>query len=331
MSLKSHIAVTLVALATIPLVVVPSGTLRGDAGSLAARLFDHPIEAADRGTRKVGPSTATILASSSQAAGTGERPASTFEPYRLGVFPYAHVLTIDRIYGPLAAQLAEDLGRPVLVKTKSTDKDFAQELQEEAYEILVVHGFYYVEAVDSLHYLPLARLDKPPMCASVLVRKDDPAKVPSDLVGRTISLPPEFSGIGRLVEGALIEHGLAPSDVVLQRQVSGRACLQALAMGAVDACAGPDFMTSQFNLKHELGLRTLFESRRVSNMVIAAHSRIPEGERERILRSILAWSESPNATAILPGGPWKRFVPAKDSDYDDFRYYVSELRPFAER
>ena len=66
--------------------------------------------------------------------------------YRFGVFPYLPALTIDRIFGPIAASFATALGRPVYLKTKSTFEKFAGELEQATYDIIFVHPFFYVEA-----------------------------------------------------------------------------------------------------------------------------------------------------------------------------------------
>ena len=57
-------------------------------------------------------------------------PASAGEPStgcRFGVFPYLPVLTIDKMFGPMAASFARVLDRPVYLTTKSSFDKFAEE------------------------------------------------------------------------------------------------------------------------------------------------------------------------------------------------------------
>jgi hypothetical protein len=65
--------------------------------------------------------------------------------------------------------------------------------------------------------------------------------------------------------------------------------------------------------------------------VFAVHDRVPLEERINICKSILAWPYTAKGRAILAGGRWTRFVPARDSDYDEVRGYVTQLRKFAQR
>jgi ABC-type phosphate/phosphonate transport system substrate-binding protein len=253
------------------------------------------------------------------------------DAYRLGVFPYVPVLTIDRIYGPVAAQLSEDLGRPVVLKTKSTFERFTEEMRNETYDVILVHPFFYIEARDKHHYLPLARLDEP-LTAMFMVPEDDPTRTLAELKGRTIGLPPALSAVSELVRTALIKAGLTPGiDVALEHYRSKPSCLQAVAIGLVDVCALPKFALDQIDPTNEFDLRMMFETPPVNSFVFAAHARVPQEDRINLSKSILAWPYTAKGRAILAGGGWTRFVPARDSDYDDVRRYAMQLRKFALR
>jgi phosphonate transport system substrate-binding protein len=258
-------------------------------------------------------------------------PASQPEPYRLGVFPYVPVLVIDRIYGPVAAQLAEDLGRPVHLKTKSTFAKFAEELRNETYDIILVHPFFYVEARDGHHYEPLARLEEP-LTAVVVVRDGDPITTLADLKGKTIGLPPALAAVSELVKASLIDAGLVPGvNVALEHYRSKLSCLQAVAAGRAAACGLPRFALSQIDPGNKLKLRLMFETDPVSNFLFAAHARVPEADRINISKSILAWPFTAKGRKILAGGAWSRFVAARDQDYDEVRRHVLRLQRFAQR
>ena len=253
------------------------------------------------------------------------------EPYRLGVFPYLPVLAIDRIYGPVAAQLAEDLGRPVHLKTKPTFAKFAEELRNETYDIIVVHPFFYVEARDGHHYEPLARLEEP-LTAVVVVRDDDPLESLADLKGKTIGLPPPLAAVSELVKTSLIDAGLVPGvNVALEHYRSKPSCLHAVAAGRAAACGLPRFALSQIDPDNKLKLRLMFETDPVSNFLFAAHARVPEADRINISKSILAWPFTAKGRTILAGGAWSRFVAARDQDYDEVRRHVLRLQRFAQR
>ena len=78
--------------------------------------------------------------------------------YRLGVFPYLPALTIDRLYGPVAEAFSFELDRLVKLRTKTTFESFEAAMADQSYDIIFVHPFFLVEAMDHHGYVPLARL-----------------------------------------------------------------------------------------------------------------------------------------------------------------------------
>jgi phosphonate transport system substrate-binding protein len=273
---------------------------------------------------------AAVLVWHTQAASADDQP-SQLAAYRLGVFPYVPVLAVDRIYGPVAAQFAEDLGRPIHLKTKATFDKFVEELRKETYDIILVHPFFYVEARDEHHYLPLARLEEP-LTAVVMVRDDEPLETLADLKGKTIALPPALAAVTELVRSSLLDAGLVPGvNVALEHYRSKPSCLQAVTVGRAAACGLPRFALAQIDPDNERKLRLLFETEPVSNFLFAAHSRVPESDRIDLTRSILAWPFTAKGRRILAGGAWNRFVRARDQEYDEIRRHMLRLQHFALR
>jgi phosphonate transport system substrate-binding protein len=264
-------------------------------------------------------------------AGSLADPVPPLPAYRLGVFPYLPVLAIDRIYGPVAAQFAEDLGRPVHLKTKPTFRKFVDELRKATYDIILVHPFFYVEARDRHQYLPLARLEEP-LTAVIMVREDGALKTLADLKGKAIALPPELAAVTELVRASLLDAGLVPGvDVALEHYRFKPSCLQAVATRRAAACGLPRFALAQIDPNNDQKLRSIFETKPVNNFLFAAHARVPESDRIDLTKSILAWPFTANGRKILAGGAWTRFVPARDQDYDEIRRYMLQLQYIAGR
>ncbi|MCC2664469.1 MAG: phosphate transporter [Geminicoccaceae bacterium] len=261
-------------------------------------------------------------------------PARAGEPsdgYRFGVFPYLPVLTIDKLFGPMAVSFARVLDRPVYLKTKSSFEKFAAELANQTYDIVLLHPFFYVEAADNYHYRPLARVDQK-LTAVALVAAERPWHGWHDLAGRILALPPEMSAVSQLVKAALIEAGLWPDiDLTLRHYGTKMSCLQAVVIGTADACAVPNFVLSQIEPGAEMKLRTLAETAPINHLVIAAHERLPAADRAKLLATILSWPGTAKGRAILAAGTWPGFVAAKDSEYHQIRRYRSRLRTLAQR
>jgi ABC-type phosphate/phosphonate transport system substrate-binding protein len=262
------------------------------------------------------------------AGGTnGQNPPA----YRFGVFPYVPAVTIDRVFGPIAARFAAELGRPIYLKTRSSFEKFAEQLENEAYDIIFVHPFFYVQAADRYNYLPLARLEGQ-LTAIVLVREERPWHGWSDLAGKIVATPPALAAASELARLALIDAGLVPGvDITLRHYQNKVSCLQAVSIGAADACVLPRFVLPQIDSVGEVKLRTLAETPAINNLTFATHRRLADIDRRRLLALILSWPETEGGRAILAAGSWPRFMAAHDADYAQVRTYEDRMRMLAHR
>ncbi len=261
------------------------------------------------------------------------RPIAGAEPgraYRFGVFPYVPVLTIDRVFGPIAASFSRDLGRPVYLKTKSNFEKFADALAEQSYDIIFVHPFFYVDAADKYHYQALARLDQP-LTAVVMIGEDHNWHDWRDLVGKKLALPPALGTASKMVKAALADAGLKPGvDVLLQHYQTRIACLQAVVLRAADACAVPRFVLPQIASVADLRLHVMIETAPISPYVFAVHERVSAPDRAKLLACILSWARTEAGRAVLAAGGWSGFVLARDQDYDEVRRSSARLGFFTE-
>jgi phosphonate transport system substrate-binding protein len=290
---------------------------------------------AARGSRvlRAGPYLARLLLALAVIV-VGVRASAAGEAddgYRLGVFPYLPVLSIDRIFGPVAASFSKDLGRPVYLKTKSNFEKFADELAQQSYDIIFVHPFFYVVAADKYHYLPLARVDQP-LTGVVMVGENRSWHEWRDLLGKIVALPPAMGTASEIVKAALIDAGLKPGvDVLLQHYRSKTSCLQAVVVGSADACAIPRFVLPQIESVGDMRLHVMLETAPMAHFVFAVHERVPEADRAKLLGCILDWSRTETGRAVLAAAAWPGFVPAEDREYDQVRRYSAQLGTFAQQ
>jgi ABC-type phosphate/phosphonate transport system substrate-binding protein len=266
-----------------------------------------------------------LVAAPTPASAAGPAPG-----YSFGVFPYLPVLTIDRIFGPIAASFSKDLNQPVYLKTKSNFEKFADELADQSYDIIFVHPFFYIEAADKYHYRALARLDQP-LTGVVMVGENRHWHDWRDLVGKTVALPPELAAVSEMVKAALIGAGLRPGvDVTLHHYRTKTSCLQAVALGSADACAIPRFVLAQIESIADMRLHVMVETAPINHFVFAVHDRVPAADQAKLLACILSWSHSEAGRAVLAAGAWTGFVPAEDREYDQVRRYSMRLKSFAQ-
>ena len=251
--------------------------------------------------------------------------------YRFGVFPYLPALAIDRIFGSIAASFATELDRPVYLKTRSTFEKFSDDLDSQAFDIIFVHPFFYVQAATDSHYLPLARVEGR-LSAVAIVRSERPWRAWSDLASRTIALPPALAAVSELARVALIDAGLTPGiDTTLRHYRTKASCVQAVSIGSADACVLPRFVLPQIKAVGDGKLRIMAETPAINHLIFAIHPRVPDLDRKKLLALILSWPDTDQGRAILAAGSWPRFVAAQDADYADVRNFNTRLRMLAQR
>ncbi len=260
------------------------------------------------------------------SAADDQEPA--FKPaYRLGVFPYLPALTIDRLYGPLAESMSLQLDRLVRLRTKSTFENFADAIASESYDILFVHPFFFIDAVDNYGYEPLARLERP-LNAVLVAASNSATKTLPHLQGQTIGLPPKLAAVSKLIKSALVEEGLRPGlDVGIRHFRNKASCLQATISGAVSACGVPAFILAEPDIVEHRSLQIIYEAPPVNHFAFAIHKRVPADERTLLQQLILSLGDG----KVDGFGAKERFVLIHDKDYASVRETTTNLKTLAQR
>ncbi len=270
---------------------------------------------------------AALLVPSSIHAADDDVPKPS---YRLGVFPYLPALTIDRLYSPVAEAFSFALNRLVKLRTKTTFESFESTIASQSYDIIFVHPFFLVEAIDHHDYLPLARLADP-LTAILTVRDESPVTSLDDLLGGTIGLPPKLAAVSDLTKAALIDAQIRPGlDIGIRHFRNKSSCLQAVLTLAVAACGLPAFAFSQMKDLSQQRLRVVFETPPVSHFAFAVHQRVPAEERQLLQDLLLSWSED-DSEVLQMMGLRQGFVQAHPDDYADIRARKAHLQTLAQR
>lgn len=262
-----------------------------------------------------------------------DTPMPELKPaYRLGILPYLPALTIDRLYSSIAETFSLELHRLVKLRTKTTFENFEDAIATQTYDIIFVHPFFLVDAVDRYDYVPLARLQKP-LTAILVVSDDSPVRGLNDLAGGIVGLPPKLAAVSDLLKAAFIGAKLRPGlDVGIRHFRNKASCLQAVFTGAVAACGVPRFVLSQIDAFQRMPLRVVFESPAVSHFAFAALRRVPESERRKLQTLILNWSNSSEGRKLLrEAGLDQGFTMVQPGDYAAIRDHKARLQTLAQR
>lgn len=131
----------------------------------------------------------TIALTTTGGANAKRHDPDARRPYVLGVFPFASPLQLLKTHAPMVVEFSKVLGRKVIFRTKRTPREFIREIGRGKYDIIIAHGFIYVDAHDRQGYLPLARYESVQK-AIIVVREASVLRSPRDLKGVEIGIAP---------------------------------------------------------------------------------------------------------------------------------------------
>ncbi len=249
-------------------------------------------------------------------------PLITFaaDRYKFGVFPHMPMSRLLEVHQPITDDLAQKLGKPIDLLTKSTFALFEHELQQESYDIAFIQPFDYPAAHDRYHYLPVARRAAY-LSAIILVLKESPFKSLADLKGLRLSNPAETAAVTQMTNRLLKKSGFDPQHDFQRSYLTNHfACMQSVIVGSSDACGTAHRAMLQFNdVKLSHRFRTLAESEIIPPALFIVHSRVPEAERKILHDTITNWENTPEGRKILASGYIQPFMTATDNEYDQLR------------
>ncbi|MFC4486750.1 diguanylate cyclase [Tepidiphilus baoligensis] len=170
--------------------------------------------------------------------------ASAHADYRLGVFGHRPQEMLQRQWQPLADELSQALGEPVILEVL-TPESLDREIAARRIDFLFTNPVHYIqEKYRHAFSGPIATLitvehgiKTAALGGVILVRRDGPIRRPEDLKGRRILIPGAKGLGGYLAQaGWLLERGVrVPDDVTLLPQGNHDAVVQALLEGKGEA------------------------------------------------------------------------------------------------
>ena len=244
--------------------------------------------------------------------------------YEMGVFPNMPVTKLNELFNPLAEELSKALGKKIRLGSRPTFEAFETVLNSEFYDIAHVQPFDYVEAHDKHNYLPLARRDEG-LEALFVVNPNSAITSIQQMRGKRIVSPPPDAAVSHLANMSLQAAGLNPKkDVIREYSKNHYSCLQNVLIGEADVCVAAIQMIKQFEKEKNLAVpfRIVHASVKIPHTLLVVHKRVPQKDREILLKTILNLPHTASGKKILADLNYQPFVPAKDSDYNVIRNYI---------
>lgn len=266
-----------------------------------------------------------VSQASSFAASAGENLKAQ-RPLEFGVLPHLSTSHMEDTFGKIATMLAERTGRRINFNAQLSLEFFQKDLDAGRYDIVFLQPFDYIEANRRNGYEVIAT-QKAQLYGVLAVRPNSPIHKVSDLVGRTISLPPEHTAISYLIKDWLLETGyLQAGKVKLDFEASHISCLQKALFNVLDVCGTVrpviDFVQDKLGFDY----RVIAETQRIPHTLFAVSPNLDKQLKQQMLEVIVALDKSAEGNEILTKARLKPFRVASDKEYDKVRKMLERIK-----
>lgn len=233
--------------------------------------------------------------------------------YQFGAVPQYEPVRLRAIWKPILHQLETDTGLKFeLVGTRdipSFDKAF---LSEE-YDLAYVNPYHALQAMETLHYVPLIRDGGRELYGIIVVRKDDPINSIKELENEVIAFPaPNALGASLIIRTDLHQLGIKFKPLYAQTHTSVY-----FNVFLSEARAGGGVMSTfkQQTPAIRDNLRVLYETRRMTPHPVMAHPRVIEAHRILIINAFINMATTPIGKQLLDNIPILQPIKATKADY----------------
>jgi phosphonate transport system substrate-binding protein len=234
---------------------------------------------------------------------------------------------------PLRAYLTKAMGRPVTIAAPDSYGETVAHLADRSYDFASLGAFVYIRAHASYGVIPLVRRMIDLNYVTVFItRADSRIHSLNDLKGKQFAFGDISSTSGHL----MAVHELKQAGIDLETDLTFRysgshpATAAMVETGVVDAGAIDktvfDFLVRSGKVDGKK-VRVFFTSKPYVDYVFVAGKDVPEAERERFARALLALRIGKD-DPVLKVLRAKHFVVATDQEYAPMRQLAHELKMF---
>jgi phosphonate transport system substrate-binding protein len=308
----------------------------------------HPQAPGNRSRRKALRVAALVLVASLLGLG-GCGKAGDEAPLRVGFMICNSVAETRARFAPLAAHLAEQLGRrvePVWLDTA----DFDAAIREGRFDVIHTNSYLYAWFHEAYGFRILAGeargADGAYSSGTIIVGKESPVRTLGDLKGKRFVFGPPFAPTAYLEPyWLLLEAGVDPEkDLGYYAFPSGsfkhEKAIFAVVNGAYDAGAGPALDLEVMEAEGKLlpaDYRVLARGPRVPYCVFSASPKLPEATVRDIRAALFAVTAETVAAVdgevlkVLKSALVDGFVPLEERAFDQVRAMARRcnLPPYA--
>ncbi|MEW6514838.1 MAG: phosphate/phosphite/phosphonate ABC transporter substrate-binding protein [Pseudomonadota bacterium] len=217
----------------------------------------------------------------------------------LGIYPFLSSSQIADRYSPLRDHLAQQLNRPVSLRSAPDFDAFIERTRRGEYDIIFTapHMGRLAEQRDG--YRALAQTGYSIIIVA-LARKDGPINKITDLKGRSLAVGARLSMSYQMVERELERHDLSIGrDVRFVDTANFSNVLESLVRKEADAGATGTLLWDNAPPEKHRVLREIWRSQTVPGFLLLAHPRLGNADLKRLKQALFDFSGTPAGKAYF--------------------------------
>ena len=234
---------------------------------------------------------------------------------------------------PLRAYLSKAMGRPVILEAADLHSDTVDRIANGSYDFACLGALAYIQSHAQSGVIPLVQRTSDLSLHSVFITAAGSSIYSlSDLKGRLFAFGDIKGASTHLIPyRELMRAGIDPeTDLKVRFSGSNPATAVLVETGVVDAGALDETMFNSLISTGKLNsqkVRVFYTSKPFVGYVFVARKDVPEAEREKFARALLALKEGKN-DSVLKILRAKQFVVANDQEYAPIRQIAHQLNLF---
>lgn len=234
---------------------------------------------------------------------------------------------------PLRAYLTKAMGRPVILEAADLYSDSVDRMANGSYDFACLGALAYIQSHAQSGVIPLVQRTSDLSLHSVFITAAGSSIYSlSDLKGRLFAFGDIKGASTHLIPyRELMRAGIDPeTDLKVRFSGSNPATAVLVETGVVDAGALDETMFNSLIGMGKLNsqkVRVFYTSKPFVGYVFVARKAVPEAEREKFARALLALKEGKN-DSVLKILRAKQFVVANDQEYAPIRQIAHQLNLF---
>lgn len=247
------------------------------------------------------------------------------QPLRVGIVPYLTPNTLIGLFQPVRRHLEAELGRTVELYTAPDVRTFFKRTLKPDFDLVITAAHQARLAQIEAGYQPLAHFSGP-LYAAVIVAADANVHGLQDLRGRRIAVTDRSILVNIATFKALADNGVAEMEFAPVPVNSQNAGILAVTRGDADAAVIAHFALKQVPLEQRSGIRLLYRSGALPNVILLARPTLASAEAEQLRRALLRLPTTPEGARFLQQSGFQGIEAADDAYMKKLDNFLPETR-----